>query len=208
MTASLSGDAIRRSVSRWSTLLGVSLLTAACHHTAALPGSPEVKATPVTIQVLPLDRLFVLEISGVGPGDTALAIDPTAARTVILRHGPPDNDVFVVLSFPAKVFTPSAAQDSVHLVIRPSPGLYGIEFECDAPLGLGAWMRFEYPVHFSAPIDAQQRYGSAVQFEAALAIARLEKDARYALLVSGRPAPDNLVAPLAGPGTYIVAAPR
>ena len=174
---------------------------------AADPNTPQPATGP---RILPADQLYVLEASGTPPGDTALAFPAGADRTVILRHGAPDNTVFAQVVFPAAAFSPDGGADSVHVSLRPRPGIYGLEFECDRPMAAKAGARqvFKYPVHFSAPIGAQQRYGSAVVFERALAIGQLDSDGRYDLLPSTRPASDNLEAPLSGPGTYIVAAPR
>ncbi len=193
------------SPARASTCLAGALLAAACHHPTPPSPSPGATAGPVTTQVLPLDQLYLLEVTGVPPGDTALSIKAGAARTVILRHGAPDNNDFAELEFPATVF---AGRDSVHIEVHPRPGIYGVDFSCDAPLGAGARIRFEYPVHFSAPLGAQQRYGGPVLFERVLAIAQLREDGRYALLASSRPTADNLEAPLSAAGTYIVAAPK
>ncbi len=184
------------------------LLTAlACGGRQPTPGT-EGTAPPLPNQVLSLDQLYTLEAAGVPPGDTAVTFPAGTARHVILRHGPPDNTVFAELIFPAGVFGGINHPDSIHVSVRPRPGIYGVEFACDAPLGPGARLVFKYPVHFSAPVGAQQRYGTPVLFERALSIARLLPDGRYQLLPSTRPAADNLEAALTESGTFLVAAPR
>lgn len=162
----------------------------------------------VVTQTLPLSALYVLEMSGIAPADTVLEIAPADARLIMMRHGQPDNTEFAILRFPAKVFTPPPGRDSVRISVRPRPGVYGVELTTDAPFGNGAKIVFKYPIHFSAPVGARQAYGSLVRLERALSVAQLQPDGRYALLVSTRPASDNLEAPLSGPGTYLVVAPR
>ena len=147
-------------------------------------------------------------MAGIPPEDTTVRFPAEAPRLIIIRHGVPDNTVFVELNFPAGSFAPAAAGDSVTVTVHPRPGVYGIDLGLTAPFGVGATIRFRYPVHFMAPRAALARYGSAVRYEAQLAVLfRLESD-RFGLLRSDRPASDNLRAPLRGPGTYLVAAPR
>ena len=160
---------------------------------------------PVTIRTLPAEQVYVLESWGIPPNDTVAQIPAREAETVILRHAPPDNTVFAELSFSPETFT---GTDSVTVTVRVRPGVYGVDLAASAPIGRGARLRFKYPVHFSAPQGAIARYGSAVSFERALSIARLTEDSAWALLASERPMADNLEAPLAGPGTYLVVAPR
>lgn len=194
-----------RRASAWGAL-SVAL---ACR-SGGVAADPSAPPPPTGPRILPVDQLYVLEASGTPPADTTLAFPAGTARTVILRHGAPDNTAFAQVTFPAAAFAQGAGTDSVHVSLRPRPGIYGLEFECDRPLAPkgGARLVFKYPVHFSAPVGAQQRYGSAVAFERALAVAQLTSDGRYNLLPSARPATDNLEAPLSGPGTYVVAAPR
>ena len=100
------------------------------------------------------------------------------------------------------------APDSVTVVVRPRPGIYGLDIASTVIPRAGATIRFKYPVHFSPPVEALRRYGSASRYEHAMAIAVLTDGANYALLPSRRPALDNLESALPGPGTYLAAAPR
>jgi hypothetical protein len=158
--------------------------------------------------VLPLQQLFVLEMSGVPPEDTVVTLAAGQPRRIALRHGPPDNTVFVELIFPAESFTGPASPESVTVSIRPRPGVYGIDVMTTVPPGPGALVRFKYPIHFAAPVEAVARYGSAVRFERALSIATRRENGEWGLLPSERPASDNLQAPLGASGTYLVVAPR
>jgi hypothetical protein len=172
---------------------------------AAAPAGP----APATVtQVLPLDRLYVLEMGGAPPVDTAVTFANGTARTVIVRHAPPDNNVFVVVTLPAETFSADSMRDSVTITVRPQPGVYGVAIDCNAAIGRGATITFKYPVHFLAPRDALQHYGSALAYERALSVARKRTDGQYDLLASSRPATDNLAAPLGTAGVYLAAAPR
>jgi hypothetical protein len=159
-------------------------------------------------QVLPLSRLYLLEMSGIPAEDTVVTFASNQSRVIILRHGPPDNTVFVELNFPDSAFQVSGAPDSVTVVVRPRPGIYAVDIATTVVPSAGATIRFKYPVHFSAPLEALQRYGTVARFERALAICDLVDGTNYALLPSRRPASDNLESALRGPGTYLVAAPR
>lgn len=156
---------------------------------------------------LPLDQLYVLEMRGVPPEDTSVTFATGELRKIILRHGPPDNTVFVELDYPPEAFGDTTG-DSVTVTLHPRPGIYGVDVTSNFLPEKGAVIRFKYPVHFSAPLAGVERYGTSTQFERALAIA-VRKEARiFTLMPSGRPASDNLEAPLTVSGTYLVAAPR
>lgn len=155
-----------------------------------------------------LSQLYVLEMSGIPPEDTVVTFRSGLARTIVLRHGPPDNTVFVELAFPDSVFQGSQFPDSVTATIKPRPGVYGLDLGLSALPRRGATIRFKYPVHFLAPVAALRKHGSAVRFERTLSVARRIEGERFALLPSDRPASDNLRSALPGPGTYLVAGVR
>lgn len=180
------------------------LLLAACSGGRSRPSTTPDGAAAA--RDVPLDQLFVLEMSGVPPEDTTVTFRTGASRKIILRHGPPDNTVFVELHFPAEAFP--AAPESVTVTVHPRPGIYGVDVTITSPPAKGSTIRFKYPVHFSAPLAGTARYGSVLRFERALAIAALKEARLFSLMPSTRPASDNLEALLAGTGTYLVAAPR
>ena len=157
-------------------------------------------------RVLPRDSVFVLEAWGASANDTVVTVSARAGRVVILRHGPPDNTVFAQLVI--RPDSSAGAQDSLSLTIRPRPGLYGVDIESTGPLGAGTTLMFKYPVHFSPPLAARDRYSSRAAFERALGIGHVTGDGRIVLLPSTQPASDNLEAEIPGPGRYLVAAPR
>jgi hypothetical protein len=158
--------------------------------------------------VLPLERLFVLEATGVPPEDTVVTFATGADRRIVLRHSAPDNTTFLELWFPATTFAEPGTPDSVTVTVHPRPGVYGAEVTSTLPLGPGALIRFKYPVHFAAPVAALRRYGGATQVERALSVATLLPGGSWGLLSSERPASDNLQAPLPASGIYLVVAPR
>ena len=196
--------AIRRAIAGVATAGLVAAL--ACGRVTTPASAAPDSRSPT--QVLPLPRLFVLEMSGVPPEDTLVTFAVNQRRVIILRHGPPDNTVFVELTFPDSVFRTPDGPDSVTVVIRPRPGIYGVDIATTVAPGRGATICFKYPVHFSPPVEALRRYGSAARFERVLAIGSLIDGVNYALLPSRRPASDNLESVLPGPGTYLVVAPR
>jgi hypothetical protein len=165
---------------------------------AALAGQPTGR--------LPPDRIYVMEMSGVPAGDTAVTFSAGEARTILLQHGAPDNTVFAEVAFPRGSFP--GESDSVTVTLRPRPGVYGLELAMPRPPGPGATIRFRYPIHFAPPRAAELQYGHRARIEAALVIGRVLEDGRIGLLASSRPASDNLQAPLTGAGTYLLLAPR
>lgn len=182
------------------------LLLAACSGGRTRPSTTPDGAAPA--RDVPLDQLYVLEMSGVPPEDTTVTFQTGASRKIILRHGPPDNTVFVELHFPPEAFPSATAPESVTVTVHPRPGIYGVDVTTTSPPGKGSTIRFKYPVHFSAPLAGTTQYGSVLRFERALAIAALKEARVFTLMPSTRPASDNLEALLAGTGTYLVAAPR
>jgi hypothetical protein len=196
-------------ISRWSrsgaTVLAIGALTAGCG--SRKPVAPATATTPTAARVLPLQRVMVLETSGPPPSDTSVTFPSGAPRTIVLRHGPPENIVFARL-----MFTPSAFGDSgqtVQVDVHPRPGVYGLDLTTSLPLHeRGASVVFEYNRYFSAPAQAHHVYGSAAAFERALAVGRVLPEGQIELLPSFRPAADNLGAAIPAAGRYLVAAPQ
>ncbi len=155
---------------------------------------------------LPRNQLLVLEEWGAAPADTAVTIATGRSRTIVLRHGAPDNTVFATLRLPDSLWAPGA--DSARITIEPLPGIYGVHISSSVPWQRQAILTFKYPVHFSAPAAARLRYDSDFSYERALAVTEQGPDGRYTLLASDRPATDNLAARIPAPGAYVVAAPR
>jgi hypothetical protein len=151
--------------------------------------------------------VLVLETSGPPPSDTSVTFPSGTPRTIVLRHGPPENIVFARLTFTAKAFGDSG--QTVRVDLHPRPGVYGLDLATSLPLReRGATVVFEYARYFSAPAQARKVYGSDAAFERALAVGRLLPDAQIELLPSFRPAADNLGATLPPSGGYLVAAPQ
>jgi hypothetical protein len=189
-----------------------ALLLAACGgKTAAGPAAPKRDDMKPRV-VLPATQLYILEATGIAPADTMVSFLSGTRRTIVLRHGPPDNTVFVELFFPADAFpVPKDSlvpRDSVRLELHPRPGQYGLDVTMSATPERGATIRFKYPVHFGAPVAAIERYGTRGRYERALMVGIRMDSTSFGLFESERPASDNLVAPFLGSGTYLVAAPR
>ena len=168
-------------------------------------GSP---APVVTVtRLVQRDSVLVLEAWGTLAPDTSLMVPVDQRRVVILRHAAPDNTVFAAITFPAGTFD-APGVDSVRVSLVARPGIYGLDITAEVPIGPGAELVFKYPLHFSSPAGARERYGTDVAFERVLFIGRLLDDGRVAVLQSSRPASDNLRAVLPTGGTYVVAGPR
>ncbi|HEU4763811.1 MAG TPA: hypothetical protein VFS28_04115 [Gemmatimonadales bacterium] len=191
---------------RLALVASAAALTGACRGRPAVAPDPRAIPAPAPLQTLRADQVFILEHTGTEPGDTVAAIVPGAARTVVLRHASPDNTVFATVAVPAAGF--SGAGDTVHLTLRPRPGVYGLDVAADATFGPGIVLTFKYAVHFAAPAAAIERYRHAPALERRLSVARRNADGSFTLLASGRPASDNLAVFLSAPGSYYVVAPR
>lgn len=174
----------------------------------ARPAGPAPSAAAEIGRTLTQAELLPLEVAGVAPGDTVVTFATGRLRKIILRHGPPDNTVFVELAFPADAFSGAGTPESVTVSVRPLPGLYGVTIESSLPPGPSARVRFKYPVHFAAPRAALERFGSRARYERALLVLVRVSEGSWGTLTSTRPASDNLEAPLRGTGAYLVAAPR
>lgn len=164
------------------------------------PRSPSPRVPPAGL----LTQAFVLESSGVPPDDTTTTFAAGAGRVVLLRRGAPDNSLFAEIRVGV---ADSSATDSTTLAVRPRPGLYGVELAASGHPPGRIRLTFSYGLHFVAPADARERYGSNLVFERTLFVARLEGE-RLVYLPSTRPGSDLLSAEVDGPGVYLVASPR
>jgi hypothetical protein len=183
----------------------ISLAAAGCGGRKPAPAAPDAGLTAP--RVLDLTRTIVLETSGPPPSDTSVTFRAGDERSIVLRHGPPENILFATLSFGPNAFADSG--QTVRVDVHPRPGVYGLEFSTSLALrSRGATLEFAYARFFSAPARAGQVYGSDVAYERALAVGHLLPDKRLELLPSSRPAADVLRAGLPGPGVYFVAAPQ
>lgn len=198
-------------ISQWTrcgaTLLSAAWLTTMLGCGTRQPASTSTPPAPTAPRVLPLAGVIVLETSGPAPSDTSVTFTTGEPRSIVLRHGPPENIVFARLTFSANAFADSG--QTVKVDIHPRPGVYGLDLTTSLPLQENAaTLVFEYSRFFSAPARARQVYGGDLAFERALAIGRLLPDAHIELLPPFRPAADNLGAKLPAPGSYLVAAPQ
>jgi len=162
-----------------------------------------------TPRVYPASQVFSVEVWGAQAPDTVVTFVASDGRSIVLRHGPPDNTVFAEVDVPAGALGPRGSGELVSLSIRPAPGIYGLTLESEAPLSAPIVLTFKYPVHFAAPSDSRARYPTDVLFEQALAIALVQDDgAQFRTLRSTRPASDNLQATITTLGRYQLVAPR
>jgi hypothetical protein len=187
---------------RWSRASWLCL-AAACGGRA---GGGAAEVGPTAVRVVQLSTAIVLETAGPPPSDTSVTFTTGRSRTIVLRHGPPEDVVFAELTFPAHAFRADSGRE-VRVDVRPRPGVYGLDLATSLPLGDGAAVTFKYARYFSAPARARAAYGSDVMYERALSVGELlPNGSQLALLPSTRPAADNLRSALPAPGTYLVAA--
>jgi hypothetical protein len=154
---------------------------------------------------MPLAAVYQLESTGAPPPDTTVMTQAGLARTIVLRHAPPDNVLFAEIAFDSAAFLAGAGR-AIEVQVTPRPGAYGFTLRTSAGFS-AARVTFAYPVHFFAPGGARTRYGSDLDVERALAIARLDGDT-VTFLPSVRPATDQLSTTITQAGTYLVAVPR
>ena len=155
-------------------------------------------------RTLPADSVFILAVSGTLPSDTVVQLDPGRRQVVVMRQPAPEMAAFATLEFPDSAFTPGAPAE-VRIKVRPDQ--FGLDITSTQPIREGT-ITFKYARHFEAPAPAVERYGRDGAFESRLAVGRLKVDGTIELLPTRRPASDNVSAPLAGAGSYVVAAPR
>jgi hypothetical protein len=155
------------------------------------------------------DQVFTVEVSGAQAPDTVVTFSAAQGRSIVIRHGPPDNTVFAEVEIPASALVPPDGRDNVTVSIRPVPGIYGLTLQSEATVAASIQLTFKYPVHFAAPSDSRDRYANDVLFEQALVVALAEADGSgFQTLRSTRPASDNLQAELSVLGRYQLVAPR
>ena len=189
---------------RWSRASWICLL-AACGGARA-PGAARQPSPGSPTRVISLAQALVLETAGPPPPDTTVSFIAGQPRTIVLRHGPPDNIVFAELVFPPGAFADSGRE--VKVEVHPRPGIYGLDIATSAPIRDEAALVFQYARYFSAPVRARAVYGSDVAYERALAVGAVQANGQLAFLPSTRPASDNLRAALPAAGSYLVAAPQ
>lgn len=189
-------------------LLGLVLAACGGARGGALPvmvaGAP---TTPQPSLPFALGTLFPLGLGGGDEAipDTTLRLAPGQARTIVLRHSATDLDVFATLGIATDTFS---GPDSVTLVLAPEPGRYALRITASQPFAQPAVIVFRYGRHFVAPEGALPRYGSALAYERALAVAQQVTDSAAVLLPSSRPALDHLAAAVTASGRFYVAAPQ
>lgn len=183
----------------------IALVLASACGGRSTPAAPPAGPTPA--RTLPLASVYLLQESGTPPPDTTVTLVAGTPRHILFRTAPPDNTVIADVFFGEQAFQ-AAAGTPVPVTLRASPAAFGLILQAGAPFQAGGEITFKYAVHFMAPPDATPRYPNHVLLERALAVGRLSAAGDIDLLPSVRPASDNLRAPAAAPGTYVVAAPR
>jgi hypothetical protein len=152
----------------------------------------------------PLDRVLFLEQAGASPDDTMVTFAANRGRSIAMRHAPPDNAVFAIITVPADPL----ATDTIVLTLAPMPGRYGLRISAAPRLPAGTDLTFSYAIHFQAPAGALDRYATVSRFARAMGIGRVLEGDRFQFLPERHPATDMLATSVDLPGDYVVAAPR
>ena len=184
------------------------LLVAACGAPSGSAPGAAPAALPPVLPPRPLAQVFVLEASGAAPEDTVVTVTRGDARVIVLRRSAPDFGLFATLDLRPGSDTAVRAGTPAEVDLQPIPGLYGLTLAFQGAVADSAMLTFSYGTHFVAPAGARERYGSNLAFEKALAIGRVGEDGVVTFLPTSRPGSDMVRAPIAGPGRYLVAAPR
>lgn len=190
-------------------LLLLTLAAAAgCHrNTLSDPGAPPPGATLYRSQPIAADRAWIAELAGTTPADTSVTFPADSGRTIIVRHGAPDNAILAIVRFDPGTLKPQSGTDA-QVLLHPIPGRLGIAVLTPDAIGAGASVTLSYGFHFQAPSDAKAHFGSAGRFEQALAAARTLPDGRLQFLRTERPASDMVRFDITASATYLLATPK
>ena len=182
------------------------LLLAACgggrsaNAAGAVPAEP---TGPQEVRNLSRSAANVIEVGGIAPNDTIVVVRKGEARTLILRHGPPDRAEFLQLDLPATVFA-DAGKDPVRVTVTTRPGVYGVDLSADADWGPGAQLAFKYAVHFYPPEGAVRKYGTLTEVAKRLTVARRDRNGDLTLYYTTQPGPDIARAFITGAGSWVM----
>ena len=182
----------------------VAAAAAACGGHASPSAAPP---GPTPARTVELASVWLLQRAGAPPPDTTVTLTAGTPRHILFRTARPDNAVLADVYFGAAAFQ-APPGSAVPVTLRSNPDAFGLLLEAGAPFQAGGEITFKYAVHFEAPQEATAKYPNHVLLERALTVGRLAANGQIDLLPSTRPASDNLHAPAAAPGTYVVAAPR
>lgn len=189
-------------------ILLLLLVGTGCHrNTLGDPGAPPPGMTLYKGPPVAMDRVWVPELAGTTPTDTTVTFPADSGRTIILRHGPPDNAIFAIIQFAPRALKPQSGV-MAQVMVHPVPGRIGVEILTPDAFATGARATLSYATHFQAPSDASAAFGSAGRFEQALAAARTLPDGRLQFLRTERPAADMVRFDLTASAVYLLATPK
>jgi hypothetical protein len=183
--------------------LGVSIAACGGGSNPAASAAPVVPTGPQEVRSLARGAADLIEVGGIAPSDTVLVVKKGEARTLILRHGPPDRAEFLQLDLPATVFA-DAGKDSVRVTVSPRPGVYGVDLSADADWGPGAQLAFKYAVHFYPPNGAVRKYGTLTEVAKRLAVAKRDRNGDLTVYFTTQPGPDIARAFITGAGSWVM----
>jgi hypothetical protein len=183
--------------------LGVGLAACGGGANTAATATPVAPTGPQEVRSLARGAADLIEVGGIAPSDTVLVVRKGEARTLILRHGPPDRAEFLQLDLPATVFA-DAGKDSVRVTVSPRPGVYGVDLSADADWGPGAQLAFKYAVHFYPPNGAVRKYGTLTEVAKRLSVAKRDRNGDLTVYFTTQPGPDIARAFITGAGSWVM----
>ncbi|MEO5798969.1 MAG: hypothetical protein ABIZ70_00860 [Gemmatimonadales bacterium] len=154
-----------------------------------------------------MSAVWVLERSGASPPDTIVKYSARFGRTIVMRHGAPDNAIFAIIEVPPDS-TRKAPGDSVTVRLAVSAGRYGVELLSTDSLSPGIRLTFSYATHFQEPSEAVAKYATPALFEQNMAAAHQLGADQLQFVVTERPAADMLRFTVTGKGVWLLAARR
>jgi len=184
-------------------MLGASLTACGGSGASGTAAVPEVPTGPQVTRNLSRSEADVIEFGGIAPNDTVLVVRKGEARTLVLRHGPPDRAEFLQLDLPASVFA-EAGKDTIRVTVGCRPGVYGVDLSADADWGPGAQIAFKYAVHFYPPEGAVRKYGTLTEVAKRLTVAKRDRNGNLAVYFTTRPGPDIARALIPGEGSWVM----
>jgi hypothetical protein len=169
-----------------------------------LDNGPSQAALLAELPPQPPQQLLQPDRSGISPPDTVVRFAGATGRTIVLRHAPPDNAIFAIVTVPSD----STATDSVTISLQVTPGRYGLNVLGEPRLPAGSVLTFSYAIHFQAPPEVPSAaHPTTARYAEWLAIGRLAADGRLQYLPTTRPGRDLLRIVLGENGEYVIAAP-
>ncbi|HEY8062140.1 MAG TPA: hypothetical protein VID74_05050 [Gemmatimonadales bacterium] len=182
-------------------MLLLLLASAGCHGNRVDVSAGAAPATIAVASSTTLDKVWLIEASGLPVPDTSVTFAARSGRTIVLRHARPDNAIFLILDFPPSTDS-TRVGDSLHVRVQPVAGKYAFTLSTSDTFAPAAQATFSYAIHFRPPAEASAKYPSTAILEQALGPALLGAANKVQFVGGTRPAADVVRFPVAAAGSY------